>query len=36
MRHTRHTTGIAGRPGGVDWYFNLKDNIETHGPVGSW
>jgi len=32
--HKKYTFGIAGRPGGPDWYINLSDNIRNHGPGG--
>ena len=32
--HHKHTIGLAGRPGGPDFYINLIDNVETHGPGG--
>jgi len=33
-QHRQYTFGIAGRPGGPDWYINLIDNSGTHGPGG--
>jgi len=33
-QHKPYTFGIAGRPGGPDWYINLIDNSGTHGPGG--
>jgi len=33
-QHRPYTFGIAGRPGGPDWYINLIDNSGTHGPGG--
>jgi len=33
-QHRPYTFGIAGRPGGPDWYINLVDNSGTHGPGG--
>jgi len=33
-QHRPYTFGIAGRPGGPDWYINLIDNSRTHGPGG--
>ncbi|ETO30840.1 hypothetical protein RFI_06276 [Reticulomyxa filosa] len=32
--HKPFTVGIAGRPGGPDFYINLVDNIRNHGPGG--
>jgi len=32
--HKPFTVGIAGRPGGPDFYINLVDNVENHGPGG--
>jgi len=32
--HKKFTFGIAGRPGGPDWYINLQDNVKNHGPGG--
>jgi len=32
--HKKYTFGIAGRPGGPDWYINLRSNIRNHGPGG--
>lgn len=32
--HFKHTIGLAGRPGGPDFYINLLDNVENHGPGG--
>lgn len=32
--HTPYTIGLAGRPAGPDWYINLKDNVNLHGPGG--
>eukprot|EP00638_Chattonella_subsalsa_P009845 CAMPEP_0117740160 /NCGR_PEP_ID=MMETSP0947-20121206/4183_1 /TAXON_ID=44440 /ORGANISM="Chattonella subsalsa, Strain CCMP2191" /LENGTH=320 /DNA_ID=CAMNT_0005556235 /DNA_START=190 /DNA_END=1149 /DNA_ORIENTATION=- len=32
--HYKYTFGIAGRPGGPDFYINLKDNLRAHGPGG--
>jgi Cyclophilin type peptidyl-prolyl cis-trans isomerase/CLD. len=31
-RHEKYTVGFAGRPGGPEWYINLADNYESHGP----
>lgn len=33
--HVAGTLGFGGRPGGPNFYFNLKDNDETHGLGGS-
>jgi len=30
--HEQWTIGFAGRPAGPDWYINLYDNQESHGP----
>ncbi len=32
--HVAKTFGFGGRPGGPNFYINLKDNIEIHGPGG--
>ena len=32
--HERFTVGVAGFPGGPDWYINLVDNLQNHGPGG--
>lgn len=33
--HKRYTLGLAGHPlVGPDWYVNLQDNSENHGPQG--
>lgn len=32
--HERYTVGYAGRPGGPDFYINMEDNTERHGPGG--
>mmetsp|Transcript_9604 Transcript_9604/g.12546 ORF Transcript_9604/g.12546 Transcript_9604/m.12546 type:complete len:349 (-) Transcript_9604:228-1274(-) len=32
--HAKYTLGIAGRPGGPDFYINLVDNKRNHGPGG--
>ena len=34
--HTQWTVGYAGRPGGPDFYINLEDNTEHHGPGGQY
>lgn len=34
MPHERYTIGFAGRPSGPDFYINLLDNTELHGPGG--
>ena len=33
--HKAYTLGYAGRPGGPDFYINVKDNNYIHGPEGS-
>ena len=32
--HHKYTLGIAGRPGGPDFYINMLDNRKIHGPGG--
>jgi len=32
--HKKYTLGYAGRPGGPEFYINMKDNIKPHGPGG--
>ncbi|GAB5373317.1 hypothetical protein AAMO2058_001740700 [Amorphochlora amoebiformis] len=32
--HKIYTVGVAGFPGGPDWYINIVDNIANHGPGG--
>jgi cyclophilin family peptidyl-prolyl cis-trans isomerase len=32
--HVKYTLGYAGRPGGPDFFINLKDNTKIHGPSG--
>jgi len=32
--HHKYTLGIAGRPGGPDFYVNMLDNVRIHGPGG--
>ena len=32
--HKPKSIGIAGRPGGPDFYVNLLDNLRSHGPGG--
>ena len=32
--HVQWTVGLAGRPGGPDFYINKLDNTHTHGPGG--
>jgi cyclophilin family peptidyl-prolyl cis-trans isomerase len=32
--HHKYTLGIAGRPGGPDFYINMSENIKIHGPGG--
>ena len=34
MKHRKGTLGYHGRPGGPDFYVNMKDNSVTHGPGG--
>jgi cyclophilin family peptidyl-prolyl cis-trans isomerase len=34
MPHVKYTLGYAGRPGGPDFYINLDDNTQIHGPGG--
>jgi hypothetical protein len=34
--HMEWTLGFAGRPGGPDFYINLDDNTELHGPGGQY
>lgn len=34
MKHKKGTLGYHGRPGGPDFYVNMKDNSGTHGPGG--
>lgn len=34
FNHLPFTLGVAGRPGGEDFYVNLVDNISSHGPGG--
>ena len=31
-RHDEYTVGFVGRPGGPEFYFNLEDNSDMHGP----
>lgn len=31
-QHYKYSVGFAGRPGGPDFYINLMDNLESHGP----
>jgi len=33
-KHEKYTIGFAGRPGGPEFYFNTRDNHESHGPGG--
>jgi cyclophilin family peptidyl-prolyl cis-trans isomerase len=33
-KHYKYTLGLAGRPGGPDFYINMKDNDRLHGPGG--
>ncbi|GMH79476.1 hypothetical protein TrST_g4545 [Triparma strigata] len=32
--HKKHTIGLAGRPGGPDFYVSMIDNTKNHGPGG--
>jgi cyclophilin family peptidyl-prolyl cis-trans isomerase len=32
--HIANTVGFGGRPGGPEFYFNLDDNRDIHGPGG--
>lgn len=32
--HVKYTIGLAGRPGGPDWYISTVDNTRNHGPGG--
>jgi len=32
--HEKYTVGLAGRPGGPDWYISMQDNTRNHGPGG--
>eukprot|EP00591_Stephanopyxis_turris_P009051 CAMPEP_0195517916 /NCGR_PEP_ID=MMETSP0794_2-20130614/11813_1 /TAXON_ID=515487 /ORGANISM="Stephanopyxis turris, Strain CCMP 815" /LENGTH=420 /DNA_ID=CAMNT_0040646793 /DNA_START=472 /DNA_END=1734 /DNA_ORIENTATION=- len=32
--HEMFTVGFAGRPGGRDFYLNMMDNTDSHGPGG--
>ena len=32
--HEKYTMGMAGRPGGPDFYISKKDNSRNHGPGG--
>jgi len=34
MAHKKYTLGYTGRPGGPDFYVNLRDNSREHGPGG--
>ena len=34
MTHRQYTLGYPGRPGGPDFYVNMLDNTELHGPGG--
>lgn len=34
MPHAKYTLGIPGRPGGPDFYINVRDNERLHGPGG--
>ena len=32
--HGEYTLGMSGRPGGPEFYINVQDNIDYHGPGG--
>ena len=32
--HVQYTVGLAGRPGGPDFYVSMVDNTKAHGPGG--
>jgi cyclophilin family peptidyl-prolyl cis-trans isomerase len=32
--HKKYTVGLAGRPGGPDFYISILDNTQNHGPGG--
>lgn len=32
--HEKYTVGFPGRPGGPDFYINMRDNSHLHGPGG--
>jgi cyclophilin family peptidyl-prolyl cis-trans isomerase len=32
--HVKYTMGLAGRPGGPDFYISVRDNSALHGPGG--
>eukprot|EP00934_Nitzschia_sp_Nitz4_P001994 Nitzschia sp. Nitz4//scaffold1_size375055//132931//134143//NITZ4_000252-RA/size375055-augustus-gene-0.714-mRNA-1//-1//CDS//3329540973//1994//frame0 len=34
FRHEKYTLGLAGRPGGPDFYVSTKNNTKLHGPGG--
>ena len=34
MAHKQYTVGYPGRPGGPDFYVNMRDNSSLHGPGG--
>jgi cyclophilin family peptidyl-prolyl cis-trans isomerase len=34
MSHKQYTLGYSGRPGGPDFYVNMRDNSALHGPGG--
>lgn len=34
MTHKQYTLGYPGRPGGPDFYVNMRDNSAIHGPGG--
>jgi cyclophilin family peptidyl-prolyl cis-trans isomerase len=33
--HVKYSLGLAGRPGGPDFYVSVKDNTINHGPGGT-
>jgi cyclophilin family peptidyl-prolyl cis-trans isomerase len=34
VAHEPYTVGLAGRPSGPNFYFNMVDNVKLHGPGG--
>ena len=32
LPHSPYTVGLAGSPGGPDWYISTLDNTQNHGP----
>jgi cyclophilin family peptidyl-prolyl cis-trans isomerase len=34
FRHEKYTLGLAGRPGGPDFYVSTRNNTKLHGPGG--